>query len=184
MRTQNTLWIELEERFGLRPTTISGLLDESSDWARVVKVHAVIEAALNVRLISRFPELRRIVTELPLDDGRYGKLKLLNEVRWISESELRFVRAIKDLRNKLVHDVTYLDFSLDEDTKRWPSSRAAFDETIYDFWNTSTKGPEEEATGDWEPGHIQFLLFSATFRFLYDSDELVRAHSRQTQPPA
>jgi hypothetical protein len=165
----NAYWHELEDAFGLRRGTISKLDREESDWARVIKTHAIVEAALNLRLEEQLPDLADVVTKLPIDDSRYGKLRVLETLGELSPAEAGFIRALKDLRNRLVHDVTYLDFSLDEESSRWPVTRQQFLDIVTEHWIASLGKPLSQEWREWEQADIRQLLFAASFRFLYDT---------------
>ena len=85
------------------------------------------------------------------------------------------MRALYRLRSVLVHDVSYLDFDLYEDTPRWSSEqRDTFVDAVFEFWHTSTKSNLNEECRRAEKDNIRSLLFAATFRFLYDTNDLLR----------
>lgn len=180
----NSYWHELEDSFGLKRGTISTLDLERSDWARIIKTHAIIEAALNVRLAAHLPDIADVVTQLPIDDGRYGKLKILETIGEVTETEARFIRALKELRNKLVHDVSFFDFDLDEQSNRWPGTRQQFLETVTDHWVASLGKPMPKEWRDWEQENVRQLLFAAAFRFLYDTHGRLIRLRREASPRA
>ena len=172
----NTLWDQLEDRLGLKPGTLAHLHDEQGDWGRIVKAHAVVEATLNVRLARRFPDLARVVTRLPFEHGLYGKLKTLRQGGWLQPNEEAFAQALYNLRSRLVHDVSYLDFDLDEVTDRWSrENRARFVDAVFEFWHASNKLNLNAEWREAERENVRLLLFAATFRFMYDTDDLLRA---------
>ncbi len=170
MRT--TLDDELEGRLGLKPGTIDHLRAEQSDWALVIKAHAIVEATLNVRLARRFPDLAEVLTRLPFDHRRYGKLAVLEEVDWLTAHELAFLRALQDLRSALVHDVSYLDFDLDESTERWTGDRRTrFVDALFDSWQASNKLNVDAEWSEAHKANLRLLVLSAAWRFVMDTDE-------------
>src|SRR5207302_2647285 len=131
---------DFELRVGMKQGTLEHLRAEDSDWGRVVKAHGIAEAALNARLGHRFPERGAAVTRLPFMHRRQGKLTLLSRVGWIAAHEAPFLTALHRLRSVLVHDVSYLDFDLDESTARWTAAtRTRFVDAVFDSWHASNK---------------------------------------------
>ena len=181
----NTLWDELEERVGLKSGTFRNLFAEQSDWARIIKAHALVEAAVNARVVARFPQLAEVLVRLPIDDARFGKIKILEQVDWLERTESDFIRAVKDVRNRLVHDIRYLDFSLTEESDRWPQSRTAFWRAVYQHWKASLNERPNEAEFEHEYEVPEQLLFAAVFRFIFDTDDLLREWTRRrdAEPP-
>lgn len=165
---------EFEDRLGLKQGTMEHLLTEQSDWGLVVKAHGIVEAALNVRLARRFPDLAQVVTRLPYDHGRYGKLVTLEAGGWLTAHEMAFLRAFHKVRSALVHDVSYLDFSLDEVTERWTAKeRDQFLDKVIDFWEASNKIKQNAVWREAEKQDVRQLLFAATWRFVYDTNVLL-----------
>jgi hypothetical protein len=170
---------ELEDRLGLKAGTLDHLKAEQSDWARVIKSHAIVEATLNVRLARRFPDLAEIVTRLPFDHGTYGKLALLDQVGWLTAHELRLLRALHELRSVLVHDVTFLDFDLEEKTDRWTAEkRRRFVDVIFEFWQASNRLNLNEEWTEAHKANPAFMVTSAAWRFVMDTDNLLLREGR------
>jgi hypothetical protein len=91
--------------------------------------------------------------------------------------EAAFVKALHKLRSLLVHDVSYFDFDLDEQTKRWtPGRRSQFVEEVFRFWSVSNKLSLNAEWDAFHKGNLRFLLFGAVWRFIYDTDDLLRLH--------
>ena len=166
-----------ELALGLKQGTLEHLRAEHSDWGRIIKAQAITEAALNARLAHRFPERGESVTRLSFSHRRYGKLAILTDVGWLTDHETAFLKSLHRLRSVLVHDVSYLDFDLDEQTDRWTASqRVRFVDVVFDFWYASNKVSQ---SAEWEVFHkenLRFLLFGAVWRFIYDTDERLHAH--------
>jgi len=172
---------DFELRVGMKQGTMDHLRAEDSDWGRVVKAHGIAEAALNARLAGRFPERGPGVRRLPLMHRKTGKLALLASVGWLQAHETPFLTVLHRLRSVLVHDVSYLDFDLDENSARWSAgTRTRFVDAVFDSWHASNK---LNLNVDWqeaEKADIRFLLCATIWRFIYDTDELLRGH----RPPS
>ncbi|HEX4976128.1 MAG TPA: hypothetical protein VFV48_09625 [Pseudomonadales bacterium] len=91
-------------------------LDNDDDWSFVIKVQALIEAAVTEAVIAKVGEgaIQGIVERLPLADKQVGKLALAKQLNLMSKEQLRFVRRMAELRNRLAHRVQDLNFNLSE----------------------------------------------------------------------
>src|SRR6266481_5923296 len=69
-------------------------LENDDDWTFVIKMHAVVEAALNHLLMVRLndPKLSEITSQLPTNDERKGKMAFIKTFRLLSEDSCLFVR--------------------------------------------------------------------------------------------
>lgn len=92
--------------------TLVALLNED-DWAFVIKVHAVVEAALNSLIATHIgrSELHRFVERLGLR-GQTGKLKLAEDLGLIDKAHVRFVEELVKVRNYFAHDVAAIGMTL------------------------------------------------------------------------
>lgn len=99
-------------RLGLAQSPLRSL-ETDDDWTFVIKMHAIVEAALNHLLIVRLndPKLSEIVAKLPTNDQRKGKMALIKTYGLLSENCRLFVRLFSDIRNTAVHDAK--SFNLD-----------------------------------------------------------------------
>jgi len=88
-------------------------LENDDDWTFVIKMHAIVEAGLNHLLKVQLddPKLIKIVTKLPTNDKRRGKLALIKTYDLLNKDCRQFVRLFSDIRNSAVHDVK--SFGLD-----------------------------------------------------------------------
>ncbi len=97
-----------ELNLGMPPTTFFKLLQEPDDWSFVVKLHAVLECALNVLIEKQLK---------PRPDERitfYGKVQLALEHPLLAPDKLfrEFFIAFNFLRNRMVHDARYITADL------------------------------------------------------------------------
>src|SRR5438046_2327348 len=89
--------------------------DIGDDWSFIIKIHGVIEAALNHMILGKLrePKLSNIVSRLETNDQRTGKMAFVKTLDLLPERSRTFVRLISELRNQLVHDIRNFDFTFD-----------------------------------------------------------------------
>ncbi len=103
---------ELQQRIGLPPDFLESIRDEN-DWSFVVKMHALMEAAITGLLTLRLGEesLHDIFARLPFAPG---KLVFAKALELLDSNDRRFLHKLAELRNRLVHDVSNVNFDLVE----------------------------------------------------------------------
>lgn len=103
----------IQELLGLSPVFMDDLRHESSDWAFVVKLAVVVEAALTQSISSGFdsPALKAHLMRLPMD-GRAGKIQLSQDMGITGKKGAGRLRAIASIRNAYAHDVSVIDVPL------------------------------------------------------------------------
>jgi hypothetical protein len=115
----------LERELGL-PAGFFIELRKDSDWSFIIKLHALIEAALVQGLEHELgrPEINEFLGRLNIN-GRIGKLALGRALGLVESDLSVFIERLSDIRNKCVHDVRNVGFSLkdyiaglDKDKKR------------------------------------------------------------------
>ena len=120
--------IPFEERLSIKKGFYIGLLIEKDDWSFVIKLHALIEAALSHLLAEiitlsvkeYLPEekqptgLEEVFSWLELSNKRTGKLAFVKALDIFPEEHRRFIRALSELRNDLVHNVKNINFSFSQ----------------------------------------------------------------------
>jgi hypothetical protein len=109
----NLITDELEIKLGLEPGFFIKLTAED-DWSFVIKLHALLEAACTDLLLFHFkePALAEIFARMELSDKARGKLRFLEQLELISKRNRRFISALSELRNSIVHDIKKHSFSL------------------------------------------------------------------------
>jgi hypothetical protein len=102
---------------------LSGLIEED-DWSFVVKLHALIEAAIARMLTSRLDESRldNIIATMPLSDFRTGKIAYVQSLGLLPVEHRRWIQKLSELRNDCVHDVANVNMSLSEYFSNLPAS--------------------------------------------------------------
>lgn len=104
--------LEFESRLGLPKGFYSKLLQED-DWSFVVKLNALFEGACTHVITTRLhaPELADAFAQLDFANTKYGKVALLRSLGAISSEQATILRALAELRNALVHNISNVSFS-------------------------------------------------------------------------
>lgn len=106
----------LEERIGVAPGFFDRLdTEDDSDWAFVIKLHALIEAAISHLLTTelRRAELEKVFSRLDISNKHTGKAAFVEALELLDKPARTFIHSLSALRNSLVHDVKNVDFELD-----------------------------------------------------------------------
>jgi hypothetical protein len=100
----------LEKHLGLSDGFFLRLREED-DWSFIIKTHALVETAFT-RLLEGLvgPSLAKFVNTLDLSGGRHSKLELLRLLGDTDSIDVRFVRGLSRIRNRLVHNITHVGF--------------------------------------------------------------------------
>lgn len=93
---------------------------KDSDWVFVIKLHAIIETAMNRLLQAFFNAYRRdvdqkgilkFITSLETSGESVSKLALLSALNLLPPEMKKYVRTLSEVRNRLVHDPRNYDFT-------------------------------------------------------------------------
>jgi hypothetical protein len=105
----------IEGRSGVRAGFFADLLKED-DWSFIIKAHALLESACAELLAERtgVPALIDVFSRLELSAKTTGKVAFLKAFDLAIDRERRFIVALSELRNTLVHNVRNTTFSLTE----------------------------------------------------------------------
>lgn len=108
---------EIEDALHLPNGFISNLATED-DWSFVVKSHALVESFLNIVLTKRITMLKDceadvldVVSRIETSNTRSGKLVLMKALGDVDGDEIRFIRSLSEVRNKLVHRIENIYFT-------------------------------------------------------------------------
>lgn len=101
----------LESRLNIRTGFFDALLKED-DWSFVIKAHALIEASVSSYLASSLGRKNLIgcFSRLELSNKSFGKLAFIKELNLLTKHERRFIASLSELRNKLVHNISEVEF--------------------------------------------------------------------------
>lgn len=103
----------VENSLGLKRPFLFGLSRED-DWTLVIKLHALIEAAIEEVVVRRCfasaadnegrddAAIARLVGRMPFD-GRVSKLSLVKAFRLLDEDHFEFVVTLAEVRNRYAH---------------------------------------------------------------------------------
>ena len=106
----------LEAELGIATGFFDGLdSDEENDWSFIIKLHALVEAAVSHLLTERVqaPELSELFARLDMSYKATGKAAYVEALSLLDKPERRFMCLLSELRNKLVHDVRNITFDLE-----------------------------------------------------------------------
>lgn len=116
---------QLQAKIGLKESFFKSLLYDTDDWSFVIKLHALIEAVCASLLTFHFnePKLGNIFSRLELSDKAKGKVRFLEETGLIDKFDKKFIYALSELRNKLVHDVKNCNIKLNDLTQSYDKNQ-------------------------------------------------------------
>jgi len=91
-------------------------LKEDDDWTYIIKLHALIEAALNHLLAFHFRALplAKVFSNLDTSNKRCGKVAFVRALGLLPEDACKFISLLSEIRNFLVHDARKFVFSIDD----------------------------------------------------------------------
>ncbi len=103
----------LEKALDIREGFLESLKSED-DWSFIIKLHALIEAAISHLLCKtlRHDDLKEVFSSMELSDKRGGKLAFVKSLNLLDKTDRRFISSLSELRNRLVHDVSKVGFDL------------------------------------------------------------------------
>lgn len=107
--------LSLEKALGL-PNGFFHKLIEEDDWSFVIKLHALIEAAVTHALVHKtgVEGLLNVFSMVELSKPKTGKLAFAKALGILDRDERRFIRNLSELRNDLVHKITNVAFKFEE----------------------------------------------------------------------
>ena len=108
---------QLEDHLGIEPGFFDSLDDDGeNDWSFVIKLHALMEAAVSNMLTETFKrqELSDLFARMDLSNKTTGKAAFVKSLNLLEEPERRFMSSLSILRNSLVHDVRNVSFDFGE----------------------------------------------------------------------
>lgn len=105
---------ELGDAIGLPPGFYERLLTEPSDWAFLVQLLVVVEAAIAQRVVGELKQERAFDHASRLAfDGRTGKLQLAQALGILDSSSADALRALAACRNRFAHRIANVGASLE-----------------------------------------------------------------------
>jgi hypothetical protein len=106
---------EIKTSIGLTPGFLEKISAEPSDWSFVVKVHALIDAALVHLIVEALgkPALSDIIGRLSFE-GPTGKVAIVKTLELLPVRSIAFLRRLNTIRNRFSHDVTNIELKLED----------------------------------------------------------------------
>ncbi len=104
---------KLEDVLQLPTGFCEGLFRED-DWSFIIKLHALCETALTELLVrhTRTEKLRDAFAELEMSRAGTGKIAFAEAFGILDKEDRRYLRALSEIRNRLVHRVQNVSFTL------------------------------------------------------------------------
>jgi len=104
---------KLESKLGIEKGFFDNLAEES-DWAFIIKMHALIEAATSDLLTSylKYEALNDTFSYMELSNKKSGKMAFVKALGLLGDAERRFISSLSELRNKLVHNISNVNYHL------------------------------------------------------------------------
>ncbi len=126
----------LEQELGITPGFMESLLRES-DWSFVIKTHAVLEAAVAhlLTMVVGEPRLKPFFARLELSGANLGKVAVAKLLDLLEDRDRRFIRSFSELRNDLVHDVRFVDFTFSPHVKAMDAPQLRSFRNKFDTWS-------------------------------------------------
>ena len=128
---------KLEKALGIEIGFFDKLSDED-DWSLIIKLHSLIEAAISELLARRLEKTSLIDTfsNMELSNKKSGKMAFVKALGLLDEPERRYVSALSELRNKLVHNIKNVNYQMHEEVEKMDSQQ--FKQFIKKFNTIST----------------------------------------------
>ena len=103
----------IESEVGVPPGFL-GRLRKEDDWSFIIKIHALLEAAVSHLLCKTLgrDELADVFSFTELSGRRAGKMAFVKSLDLLKKPDRRFVSSLSELRNMLVHNVQNAHFDL------------------------------------------------------------------------
>lgn len=108
-------WVRQFEKDLKLPTGFFLNLLKEDDWSFIIKLHALVEAAVSHLLASICgDQLLNIFTRLELSSETTGKVAFGKALGVLDKDERIFIRKLSEVRNSFAHDVRQAGATLDE----------------------------------------------------------------------
>lgn len=101
-------WVaHFEKELGLPDGFFTNLLVKEDDWSFIIKLHALVEAAVAHLLAATCGDkLLDVFSRLELSSLETGKLAFAKALDLLDKRERKFIRKLSEIRNSFAHDVT------------------------------------------------------------------------------
>src|SRR5438445_12959245 len=96
---------QLENNLSL-PKSFYRKLLKDDDWSFIIRLHALVEAAVSTLIIEALghPQLTKIIKRL----GTQTKRAMMKELKLFDKNHQEFLRVLSEVRNDFVHDTSHV----------------------------------------------------------------------------
>ena len=150
----------LERDLGLPNEFFDSLLEED-DWSFIIKIHALVESAVTYMLAHQ-PGLRAlgdVLGRLDLNDPKKGKVAVAKALNLLDPGDRSFIRALAELRNDLVHNISSVNFDLGH----YVHSRDSQQKKSFAFSFSVGLDKKQLETDDLKYNTIKFIIANPKF---------------------
>jgi energy-converting hydrogenase A subunit M len=111
---------KMAQKLGLYEHSLLDILRNKSDWSSIIKMHSLMEIALNRILTEgvlvegsdhRRAAFSDFIARLPIN-GRNGKLRLARDLDLIDKRIFDLIERLSEIRNFYAHDIRNVSVSL------------------------------------------------------------------------
>lgn len=109
------LFKSFEKDFNLPNEFFNNLFIEN-DWSFVIKSHSLLESLVTSLIVHHFrePSISEVVSRLEMSNAQTGKIAILKNTKLLGKNNIKFIIALSELRNILVHRIENVSFTFDE----------------------------------------------------------------------
>jgi hypothetical protein len=128
---------KLEDTLGLPAGFCEGLLRED-DWSFVIKLHAILEAAVTTILVEKmgYAALQPVFARIEMSQEGSGKLAFAEAVSLLDGIDRRFIRKLSELRNQLVHRIQNVSFTVRSHVDALDTNQKESFVKAFGLWNS------------------------------------------------
>jgi hypothetical protein len=103
-----------EVHLGLPNGLLLRLLESPDDWTFVLRLHALVEAAVEHLIVTGIgkPAITDFIGRLPIAGGRAGKARLGRDLGLFDAADTALIEGLSELRNAYAHEVQMVDVGL------------------------------------------------------------------------
>ena len=157
---------EFEKDLGIKIGFLENLIQDD-DWSFIIKIHALLESAVSLLLTKSVGngKLQDIFSTIELSNKKYGKLAFVKALSLLDRPDRRFISSMSELRNKLVHNITNVEFSLKEHVSKLSNGQFLQFAKSFDSFSSEderhNKSKKDKVREIFRSNHKKAIWFSA-----------------------
>jgi hypothetical protein len=114
-------WVRaLESELEIPEGFLEGLINEADDWSFIIKLHALIEAAVTHLVVSEVD--REPLNDLLADLRVPAKLALAKKLDLLEDDAVGYISTVAKIRNRFAHNVTAVGWRIEDYVNSLPTS--------------------------------------------------------------